>query len=35
MYACKIQNCKFGLILTTAYSLMQEKPIAEFAIMQS
>jgi len=35
MYACKIQNWKFGSVLTTAFSLIQEKPIAEFAIMQS
>jgi len=35
MYACEIQNWKFGSVLTTAYSLIQEKPVAELAIMQS
>ena len=35
MHACKIQNWKFGSVLTTAYPVDSRKRIANIAIMQS
>jgi len=35
MYACKIQNWKFGSVLTTAYPADSRKAYCKVAIMQS